>query len=153
MRRYRPRVKRECPDVLGEVAVAALGWISPVCFRAVPRVQVLISVERASKGTPIVPVLLIRIYNISLVMATKVEAEQIFLCESKRNIKLGSYTSSFVTLVWTYKAHCVKRICVFARLRNVSVDKRLEDLLVDEGAAECLTVVMRCTPGKPYLAI
>jgi len=149
MRRHRPGVKWECPDVFGEVAVAALGWISPISFCAIPGIQVLILVQRTAKSTPVIPVLLVRIDDIGLIMTSKVEAEEVLFSKPKRNIELGSYTSGFlVAFVWTHETHGVERRCVCERRRRLSVNKRSKYSFVDKRIAKGLAVVACCTPSQ-----
>jgi hypothetical protein len=136
--------------VLGKVAVTALRWISPIGFCTVPGVQVLIFVQRTAKSAPVVPILLIRINYVGLVVTSEVEAKKVFFSESEWDIEFSSYTSRLlVALIWAYKAHGVESRYVCERIRRFSIDKRPKDALLDERTAECLAVVICCTPCQP----
>jgi hypothetical protein len=118
--------------MLGKVTVTAFGGISPISLCTVPRIQVLVFVQRAAKSTPIIPILLICIDDIRFIVTTKVEAEEVFFSEPERNIKLGSYTSSLVSLIRAYKAHGVETRHISRPVARLPIDKRLEDRLIDE---------------------
>jgi hypothetical protein len=56
--------------VLRDVAITAGDGVATVCFRAVPREEVLVVVEMFSEGAPVVPVLLQGVDDVGFVVAT-----------------------------------------------------------------------------------
>jgi hypothetical protein len=75
--------------MLGNIATPAVTRIAVICFRAVPREDILAWIDGSLKGTPISPVLSERIDNVRVVMTPITKLKKVFLCKAIWNIIFG----------------------------------------------------------------
>ena len=100
-----PGVEREGPYVLGQVAGAAGGGVAAVGLGAVPGEEVLIAVEGATEGAPVVPVFVQRVDHIRFVMAPVAEFEEVFFCEPAGHVEFGFHGPLNIAFLRADEAH------------------------------------------------
>lgn len=94
------------------MATAARVRIAAVRFGAVPGEEVLVLVEGPAEAPPIVPIFLVHVDDVGLVVAAKVEAQEIFLGQAAGDVVLGVDATLQVAFVGADEAHHIKRAVV-----------------------------------------
>lgn len=98
--------------MLRQVAVTTTGRIAAAGLGTVPGEKVLILVERTTKSAPVVPIFLSSINDISLIIAAKVEALEIFLGQAAGDIVLRMDTTLQVAFIRAHKTHHVESTAI-----------------------------------------
>jgi len=102
-----PGVKGESPDVLGEIAGAAGDGVAPIGLSTVPGEKVLIPVQWPAEFTPVIPVFVERVDDISFAVAPVAEFEEIFFGEATGYVILGLNGALYVAFLRTDEIHYV----------------------------------------------
>jgi len=91
--------------VLGEVALAAGGRVAPVGLGAVPGKEVLVGIQWAAEGAPVVPILLEGVDEVGFVVAAVAELEEVFFRKAAGDVELGPHSGFGVARLRTDETH------------------------------------------------
>jgi hypothetical protein len=102
-----PRVEWKSPNMLGDIAITTCYWVSSISLRAIPRKEVLIFIQRTGEGSPVVPIFLEGVNDISFVVSPIAKFQEIFFGKATWDIEFGLHWAIYVTFLWAYETHQV----------------------------------------------